>query len=122
LRVKSKKFLGMPIPDRQLSREEAENLTEADLKEMGFDTKFWPFYLRVAGSLAKVLLLLLSASVALGYGTSFLSGTDYEIAPLLRKVLPLIGVVLAAPIIVIAVSYLWWYGSKAFDKLFGKNE
>jgi uncharacterized membrane protein YdfJ with MMPL/SSD domain len=122
LRIKNKKFFGMPIPDRPLSREETKSLTEADLNEMGVETQFWPFYIRIVWSVAKIALLFLFISISFGYGTSYFSGTDYEISPVFQKALPLIGVALVAPIIVIVVSYLWWYGSVAFDKLLGKDD
>jgi hypothetical protein len=122
LRIKNKKFLGIPIPDRPLSREETKNLTETDLEEMGFETQFWPFYIRIFWSVVKIALLFLFISILFGYGTSYFSGTDYEISPILQKALPLIGVALVAPLIVMVVSYLWWYGSVAFDKLLGKDD
>jgi uncharacterized membrane protein YwzB len=112
----------MPIPDRPLSREETKNLTDTDLREMGFETEFWPFYIRIVGSVAKIIFLLLFISILIGYGSSYLSGTDYDISPVLQKALALVGVALIAPLIVIVVSYLWWYGSIAFDKLLGKQD
>ena len=112
----------MPVPDRPLSREEAKNLTETDLREMGFETQFWPFYFRIVWNVAKAVFLLLLLSIVFGYGASFPADTDYEISPVLEKALPLIGVALVAPIIVIVVSYLWWYGSTAFDRLVGKHD
>ena len=112
----------MPIPDRPLSREEAKNLTETDLNEVGFETEFWPFYFRFVWSVAKIAVLLLFVSFLFGYGYSYFSGTDYEFSSILQKTLLLIGVALVAPLIVIGVSYLWWYGSVTIDKLLGKQD
>lgn len=120
--MRRKNFFGMPIPDRPLSREEAENLSESDLKEMGFETRFWPFYFRVFWSRAKFTFLALVIGLVLGCGATFFYGTDFEISPILRNALPVIGVALVAPVILIVVSYLWWHGSSAIDRLFGKNE
>ena len=112
----------MPITDRPLSREDSESLTETDLKEMGFETQFWPFYIRIVWGVVKIAVLFLFISILFGCGTSYLSGTDYAISPVLRKALPLTAVALVAPLIVIGVSYLWWYGSMAFDKLLGRHD
>ena len=110
------------MPDRPFSREEANRLTEADLDDIGFETRFWPFYFRVVWSVAKIVLVVLSIILVLGYGRSFISGADYEVSLVLQKALPLLGVVLITPLIVIVISYCWWYGSIALDKLLGRND
>ena len=104
-----------------MTLEETKNLTEAELKEMGFETRFWPWYFRIVWSVARVLLLVLLIGAALGYGTSLLSGTTYEYSRALQMALPLIAVAFLAPIIIIVVAYLWWYGSIAVDKLLGRR-
>ena len=43
MRVKQKTFLGMQIPERELSREELQDLTEEDLEALGMETRFWPW-------------------------------------------------------------------------------
>ncbi len=112
----------MPIPDRPLSREEARKLTDTDVKAMGFETEFWPFYFRVFWSVAKGGLLLLVINLVLGYGASLVSASDYKISPVLSKALPLFGVAVLSPFILLVISHLWWHGSAAIDSLFGKHE
>lgn len=121
MRIKNKKFLGVPIPDRQLSREELQEFSEEDFERLGFETRFWPWYFRACWTFVKVIALLFLVGAALGYGVSFLSGPTYDFVPTAYKFLRLMALALFVPLIVLAVSYSWWYGSIAVEKLRGKT-
>ena len=119
MRVKKKRFLGMPIPDRELSREELRELSEEDVKRLGFETRFWPWYFQTSWSVARIAIVLYLLGIAIGFGTSFLSGSAFDYISFSQKFLRLMIIALIAPVIVLVVSYSWWYGSIAIDKIRG---
>ena len=121
LRIRKKKFLGMPIPDRELSREELQNYSDDDFKGLGIETRFWPWYFQTSWSFARIVIVLYLVGAAIGFGTSLLSAEAFDYISLAEKFLRLMILALFVPVIFLVVSYLWWYGSIAVGKMRGRS-
>jgi len=111
----------MSIPDPELSREELRNFSEDDFKGLGIETRFWPWYFQTCWSFARIIIVLYLLGAAIGYGTSILSGEALDYMSLAQKFLRLMMLALFVPVIFLVVSYLWWYGSIAVDKMRGRS-
>jgi len=122
MRRKKKKFFGMPIPDRNLSREELQSLSEDEIKGLGLEMRFWPWYLRISWIVARIFVILLLLGAAIGFGTSLLSGEAFDFMSLAEKFLYFLLLAFLAPVVFLVVSYLWWYGSIAIDKMRGNSQ
>ena len=121
MRIKKKKFFGMPIPDRELSREERQNFSEDDFKGLGIETRFWPWYFQAIWSIARIFIVLYFFGAAISYGISLLSGEAFDYMSLAEKFLRLMILTPFLPVIMLVVANLWWYGSIAVYRIRGRS-
>ena len=100
-------------------REKALNLSKEELEKMGFrDESFLAWYVRFVIRLLVGLAALVGFLLLLNYGMSVLTGSSFAPTEHRDKVYRLILVCFTAPLIVIGVSYVWWYGSILLEKIF----
>ena len=110
----------MPIPDRELSREELRNFSDDDFKELGIETRFWPWYFQTIWGFARIVVVLFLLVAVSSYGASVLSGGPFDYVSLAHKFVRVMLLALVVPVIFLIAAYLWWYVSNAVDKLRGR--